>query len=101
MKQIIGLGLEKHSDYLTGLGYQILSNSFVQKICLRIVGIYKKHIKETNIENRVYKYYFNNLIKAKKLKTENISIDEKNYKDMVIYFTRYVHTESIKMLSLH
>ena len=100
MKQIIGPGLEKHSDYLTGLGYQILSNSFVQKICLRIVGIYKKHIKETNIENRVYKY-FNNLIKAKKLKTENISIDEKSYKDMVIYFTTYVHTESIKMLSLH
>ena len=65
------------------------------------MGIYKKHIKETNIENRVYKYYFNNLIKAKELETENISIDEKNYKDMVIYFTRYVHTESIKMLSLH
>ena len=66
-----------------------------------IVGIYKKDIKENNIENKVYKYYFNNLIKTKKLETENISIDEKNYKDMVIYFTRYVHTESIKMLSLH
>ena len=66
-----------------------------------IVGIYKKDIKENNIENKVYKYYFNNLIKTKKLETENISIDEKNYKDMVIYFTIYVHTESIKMLSLH
>ena len=70
-------------------------------MCLMIVGIYKKDIKENNIENKVYKYYFNNLIKTKKLETENISIDEKNYKDMVIYFTRYVHTESIKMLSLH
>ena len=66
-----------------------------------ILGIQKKHIKESNIENRVYKYYFNNLIKTKKLETENISIDEKNYKDMVIYFTRDVHTQSIKMLSLH
>ena len=66
-----------------------------------ILGIQKKHIKENNIENRVYKYYFNNLIKTKKLETENISIDEKNYKDMVIYFTRNVHTELIKMLSLH
>ena len=70
-------------------------------MCLMIVGIYKKDIKENNIENKVYKYYFNNLIKTKKLETENISIDEKNYKDMVIYFTIYVHTESIKMLSLH
>ena len=66
-----------------------------------IVGIYKKDIKENNIENKIYKYYFNNLIKTKKLETENISIDEKNYKDMVIYFTRYVHTELIKVLSLH
>ena len=66
-----------------------------------IVGIYKKDIKENNIENKVYKYYFNNLIKTKKLETENISIDEKNYKDMVIYFTTYVHTELIKVLSLH
>ena len=31
----------------------------------------------------------------------NILIDEKNYKDLTIYFTRYVHKRSIKMLSLH
>ena len=30
-----------------------------------------------------------------------MSIDEKNYKDLVIYFTRYVHSKSIKMLSLY
>ena len=29
------------------------------------------------------------------------NIDEKNYKDLTIYFTRYVHSKSIKMLSLH
>ena len=29
------------------------------------------------------------------------NIDEKNYKDLTIYLTRYVHSKSIKMLSLH
>ena len=28
-------------------------------------------------------------------------IDEKNYKDLVIYFTRYAHNKSIKILILH
>ena len=31
-----------------------------------IVGIYKMHAKKINIKNRVYNYYFDNLIKAKK-----------------------------------
>ena len=39
--------------------------------------------------------------KKKKLETKNILIDEKNYKGLVIYFTRYVHSKSIKMLSLY
>ena len=59
------------------------------------------HIKEINIENRVYNYYFHNLIKAKKLETKNIFIDDRNYKNLVIYFTRHVHKKSIKILSLH
>ena len=33
--------------------------------------------------------------------TKNISIDEKNSKDLTISFTRYVHSKSIKMLSLN
>ena len=53
------------------------------------------HVKEINIKNRVYHYYFDNLIKGKKLETKNILIDEK--KDLVIYFARYVHSKSIKM----
>ena len=28
-------------------------------------------------------------------------VDEKNYKDLVIYFTRYVHNKSIKILRLY
>ena len=33
--------------------------------------------------------------------TRNILIYEKNYKGLKIYFTRYIHSISIKMLSLH
>ena len=58
------------------------------------------HIQEININNRVYNYYFDNLVKAKMLETENILINEKNYKDLVIYFTTYFHSEFIKMLRL-
>ena len=55
------------------------------------------HIQEISIKNRVYNYYFDNLVKADKLKTKKILIDEKKYKDLVIYFTRYVRSKSIKM----
>ena len=39
--------------------------------------------------------------RSKKLETKNILIDDENYKDLVIYFTRYVYSKSIKLLSLH
>ena len=63
------------------------------------------HVKEINTKNLVQNYYYDNLVKAKKKKkkieTKNILIDEKNVKDLGTCFTRYVHSKSIKMLSLH
>ena len=59
------------------------------------------HIKEINIENPVYNYYFDNLVKATKLETKNVLINEKNYKDLTICFTRYVHSKSIKTFILY
>ena len=59
------------------------------------------HMQDISIKNRVYNYYFNNLVKVKKLETKNILIDEKNNNDLTIYFTRHVHSKSIKMFSLH
>ena len=38
---------------------------------------------------------------AKKLETKTILINEKIYEDLAIYFTRYDHGKSIKMLSLY
>ena len=67
-----------------------------------VLGIYKKmHINEINIKNRFSKCYFDNSIKAKNLETKNILINEKNYKDLVIYFTKYAHNKSIKIVNLH
>ena len=66
-----------------------------------IMGVYKMHVQETNNTSRFYNYDCDdNFIKAKQLQTKNIK-KLKNYKDLVIYFTRYVHSKSIKMLSLH
>ena len=48
-------------------------------------------IKDINTKNRIYNCYFGSLIKAKMLETKNSLIDEKNYKDLVIYHTRDVH----------
>ena len=48
----------------------------------------------------MYKYYFENLIKAKKLETKSILIDAKDYKDLVIYFPRCGRSKSLEVLSL-
>lgn len=42
--------------------------------------------KEINIKNRVYYYYYDDLVKADDLQTKNIEIDWKRYKDLVICF---------------
>ena len=53
-----------------GIIYQISKSEAVHLLensVLEGCGIYKQmHIKETNIKNRVYNYYVDNLIKAKK-----------------------------------
>ena len=59
------------------------------------------HILEINIKNRVYKYHFDNLVKAKNLETKNVLINEKIYKDLTIYSTRHLRRVSIKMFGLH
>ena len=55
-----------------------------------IVSIYKIRMGEINIKNKVYNYYFDNSVKAKKTDTNNILIGQKHCKNLMIYFTRYV-----------
>ena len=77
----------------------------IQFICwkilsLMIVGVHKMCFKEINIQNRVCNYYFDYLIKEKKLESKNILINEKNSKVLVNHFTRFDCGKSVKVLSL-
>ena len=58
--------------------------------------ISKKSILKLSLQLSIWQFSQN-----KKLETKNILIDQKDYKDFTIYFSRYVHGKSIKMLSLH
>ena len=57
-----------------------------------ILGIYKMHANDVHI--KIWMYYFGNLVKAIKVETKNILIDDK-------HFTRFANSKLIKMLSLH
>ena len=54
---------------------------------LMILNIYEINFEEINIKIRIYNYYFDHLIKAKKLET-------------IWSFTRYDRRKSIRILSL-
>ena len=57
------------------------------------------NVRDSNIKNRVYNYYFDNLVKARKSETKYFNGREK-HKDSVVYYTRYRHKISIRMWSL-
>ena len=61
-----------------GIAYflQFWRNWLLKVLCLKIVDIYKMHIKEINIKIRVFDY-FDNLIKVKKLETKSVLSDRK------------------------
>ena len=59
------------------------------------------HAKEVDFKNSSLRLLFRQFGQNKKIETKNILIDEKNYQDLVVYFARYVHSKSIKMLSLN
>ena len=46
-------------------------------------------VKDINIKNRTY-YLFNDIIDIENFDPNNIKIDEKSYKDILIYYTGYV-----------
>ena len=43
-----------------------------------VVATYKTYFKEVNIKNRFFNYYYDCLMKAKKVEAKNILIDERN-----------------------
>ena len=62
--------------------------------------IYKNTYQRNQYQKSSLELLFNNSIKVKKLEFKNILINEKNHKDLVIHFTRYVHNKSIKTLRM-
>ena len=42
-------------------------------------------VKDINIKNRTY-YFFNDIINIKDFDSDNIKIDEKSYKNIIIYY---------------
>ena len=53
--------------------------------------------KDIDIENRTY-YFFNGIINIKKLDSDNIKIDEKSNKNILIYYIGYVMIENSKYI---
>ena len=51
-------------------------------------------IKEIYIKNRTY-HFFNDMINTKNLDPSNIKIDEKSYKNTLIYYICYVTPNSV------
>ena len=46
-------------------------------------------VKDINIKNRTY-YFFNDIIYIENFDPNNIKIDEKSYKNILIYYIGYV-----------
>ena len=51
-------------------------------------------VKEIDIENRRY-YFFDDMINIKNLDLNKIKLDEKSYKNILIYHIRYVTVKGI------
>ena len=68
------LRLDSDIAFLTfeGINYCSIIHGIKNTLSLMIVGIYKMHVKEINVKNRVCNYYSDNLIKSKKLETIRI-----------------------------
>ena len=58
-------------------------------------------VKDINIKNRAY-YFFNDIIKVENFDPNNIKIDEKSYKYILIYYIGYVMIkEYVKIYSVN
>ena len=53
-----------------------------------------------DLKNRRY-YFFNDIIKIKKLDANNIKKDEKSYKNILIYYVGYETIKDLKYLRIY
>ena len=57
-------------------------------------------VKDINIKNLTY-YFFDNIINIKDFDPNNIKIDEKSYKNILIYYTVYVTIKDSKYVKIN
>ena len=57
-------------------------------------------VKDIDIKNSTY-YFFDDIINMKNFDLNNIKIDEKSYKDILIYYIGYVTIKDLKYLKIN
>ena len=57
-------------------------------------------VKDIAIKNQRY-YLFNDIINIKRFDSNNIKIDEKSYKNIIIYYTGYVMIKDSKYVKIY
>ena len=57
-------------------------------------------LKDIDTQNQTF-YFFNDSANVKICQSNNIEIDEKSYKNIVIYYIEYVTTEGFKYVKLN
>ena len=55
--------------------------------------------KDIDIKNRTY-YFFNDIINIKFFEPDNIKIDAKSYKNILIYYIGYVTIKDLKYVKI-
>ena len=58
------------------------------------------NVKDINIKNRTY-YFFNDIINIENFGPNNIKIDEKLYKNILIYYVGYVTIKDLKYVKIY
>ena len=56
-------------------------------------------VKDIDIKNRTY-YFFNDMINKKNFDPNNIKLDEKSYKNILLYYIRYVTIKDLKYVKI-
>ena len=57
-------------------------------------------VKDIDIKNQTY-YFFNDIINIKNFDPSNIKIDEKSYKNILIYYIGYVTIKDLKYVKIN
>ena len=57
-------------------------------------------VKDISIKNHTY-YFFDDIINTKKFDLNNIKIDEKSYKNILVYYIGYVTIKELKYVKIN